>query len=178
MWPRNGRLVFIWIAGVLLLTLFTLVGCVEVQVLDTTPAASTPDAFTSPLSVGKEEHNLAILAVDFDPPLDYQQLIIRRQSVTLLVAVENTGNSAEHNVTVQAQLSTPEDADLLLTQEANVASIAPGEIQVVRFARLGRLPYHQIYHLGVTVVPVYGENVLSDNQKAFDIQIHQDGSDQ
>jgi hypothetical protein len=158
-------------AGVLVLILVTLLGCVDVEVVDTTPAASAPDALASPLPSGDEVHNLAILAVDFDPPLDYQRLIIRRQSVTLLVAIENTGNNAERNVAVAASLSTPEDPDLLLAQDASVASIAPGEIQVVRFERLGKLPYHQIYHLEVVVDPVDGEIALGDNQKAFDIQI-------
>jgi len=116
---------------------------------------------------------LAVLTVEFDPPLDYQQLIFRRQSVTLLVAVENLGNTAERDVTVRAELSSPENPDLLLTQGASVASIAPGEIQVVHFSRLGEIPYHQAYHLEVMVDPVAGESELGDNRKAFDIQIHQ-----
>ena len=171
-WPGNGRLFILRVTGVLLLTLVSLVGCVEVKEVDPTPDAGTPDAFASPLP-GVEYHNLAVLTVDFDPPLDYQQLIVHRQSVTLLVAVENTGSHTERDVTVRAELSTPEDAEFLLTRGASVESIAPGEIQVVRFARLGDIPYHQIYHLEVIVDPVEGEHDLSDNLKAFDIQIHQ-----
>ena len=72
-------------------------------------------------------------------PLDYQQLIIRRRAIDLLVAVENRGTSTERDVTVRARLSTPEDPELLLAQGAIIASIAPGEIQVVRFGQLGRL---------------------------------------
>jgi hypothetical protein len=170
--PRNSRLIVPGMTGVLLMALVTLVGCVEVSEVDTTPAASTPDAFASPLP-GVEHHNLAVLTVDFDPPLDYQQLIVHRQSVTLLVAVENTGSHTQRDVTVRAELSTPEDTELLLTRGASVESIAPGEIQVVRFARLGEIPYHQIYHLEVIVDPVEGERDLSDNLKAFDIQILQ-----
>ncbi len=172
--PRNSKWTVLWIVAMLLTSLVTLAGCAEVEVRDTTPVAGTPDAFTSPILVDKGEHNLAVLAVDFDPPLDYQQLIIRRQAVTLLVAIENTGSRKEQDVTVQAQLSTLEDPDLLLMQEANVASIAPGEVQVVRFERLGRIPYHQTYHLEVAVDPVDGESVLGDNQKAFDIEIHRE----
>lgn len=173
MWPKNGKLMLPWITGILVLILITLAACAEVEVVDTTPAAGTPDPFISPLPVSHETHNLAILAVDFDPPLTYQQLIIRRQSVALLVAVENTGTATEQDVMVRAQLSTPENPDFFLTQGASLASIAPGEIQVVRFARLGEIPYHQSYYLEVIVDPVDGETVLNDNRKAFDIQIHQ-----
>jgi hypothetical protein len=172
-WPKNGKLMLPWITGILVLILVTLAACAEVEVVDKTPTASTPNPFTSPLPVSQEKHNLAILAVDFDPPLTYQQLIIRRQSVALLVAVENTGTETEQDVTVRAQLSTPENSEFLLTQGASVASIAPGEIQIVRFARLGEIPYHQTYSLEVIVDPVDGEADLSENRKAFDIQIHQ-----
>ena len=174
MWPKNGKLMLPWIAGILLLILVTLSACAEVEVVDTTPAAGTQDPFISPPPVSHEKHNLAILAVDFDPPLTYQQLIIRRQSVALLVAVENTGTTTEQDVMVRAQLSTPENSDFLLTQGASLTSIAPGEIQIVRFARLGEIPYHQTYYLEVIVDPVDGEIDLNNNRKAFDIQIHQE----
>jgi hypothetical protein len=174
MWPGNGKWIPWWITGVLMLVLVTLAGCAEVEVVDTTPAASTTNTFTSPLPVGDKEHNLAVLTADLDPPLDYQQLILRRQTVTLLVAVENSGSSTERDVTVRAELSTPEDPNLLITRGASIASIAPGEIQVVRFARLGEIPYHLIYHLEVMVDPVAGERNQGDNRKAFDIQIHRE----
>ena len=173
MWPRNAKLTLPWIAGALLI-LVTLVGCAEVEVVDKPSSASAPDAFTSPLPEAKGKHNLAVLAVDFDPPLNYQQLIVRRQSVELLVAVENTGTVTEKNVTVRAQLTTPKDSDLLLTRGASVASIAPGEIQVVRFGQLGEIPYHQVYRLEVAVDPVDGEFDYGDNKKAFEIHIRRE----
>ena len=174
--PGSGKGVALWVSIGLMLALVTLTGCVRVEVIDTTPVASTPNSPTSPSSGADGEHNLAVLTVDFDPPLDYQQLIIQRQSVALLVTIENTGSNIERNVTVRAQLSTPEDADLFLTQGASIASIAPGAVQTVRFSRFGELPYHQTYHLEVMVDPVDGERGLRDNHKAFDIQIHQDRS--
>jgi hypothetical protein len=114
------------------------------------------------------------MAVDFDPPLSYKQLIIRRQAIALLVVVENTGTETERDVAVRVQLSTPANPEFILTQDASVESIAPGEVQIIRFARLGRIPYHQAYYLEVVVDPVGGEIDLSDNSKAFDIQIHQE----
>jgi uncharacterized lipoprotein YmbA len=171
---REGRWAFYGSVATLALVLLVLTGCAEVQVVDTTPAAIAPEALTSPLPAASGERNLAVLAVDFDPALSYEQLILRRQAVALLVAVENMGSSTERDVTVRAQLSSPADPDLLLTQEATVAAIAPGEIQIVRFAPLGEIPIHQTYHLEVMVDAVDGEKDLSDNRKAFDIQIHQE----
>jgi hypothetical protein len=170
---RHGRSMLPWLVGALALTVLLLTGCVEVQVVDTTPAAEVPDTFTSPLAAGEGERNMAVLAVDFDPPLSYQQLILRRQAVELLVAVENSGGATERNVTVQAQLSSPEDPAFVLAQEASLPTIASGEIQVVRFAPLKEIPYHQIYRLEVWIDPLPGESDLADNQKAFDIQVHQ-----
>jgi len=174
MWLGNRGLKVFWLICALLLVLLAITGCVEVEVRDATPAASASEAFTSPLPGEDKEHNLAILAVDFDPPLDYQQLIILRRSITLLVAVENRGASTERDLAVRAQLSTPEDPDLVFSQGASISSIAPGEIQVVRFAQFGRIPYHQIFRLEVTVDPIDGESDLTDNSKAFDIEIRQD----
>jgi hypothetical protein len=173
MWPKNRKSMLPWITGVLLI-LATLSGCAEVEIVDKTPVASTPEHVASPLSGKGANHNLAVLAVDFDPPLSYKQLIIRRQAIALLVVVENRGAESEQDVVVRAQLSTPENPDFVLTQDASVASIAPGEVQIVRFARLGKIPYHQAYYLEVIADPVDGETDLSDNSKAFDIQIHQE----
>jgi hypothetical protein len=174
MGSRKGRWKLPGGALALVLVLFVLVGCADVQVVDTTPAALVPQTLTSPLPEASGKPNLAVLALDFDPALNYRQLIVRRQSVALLVVIENTGSSTERNVWVRAQLSSPEDPDFLLSREAGVSSIAPGEIQIVRFSRLGEIPFHRSYRLEVMVDPVEGEQDLGDNRKAFDIQIHQE----
>lgn len=171
MWPRNGNPKLPWITGALLI-LVLLAGCADVEVVDKTPAASSPEQLTEPLPVDDGKHNLAVMAVDFDPPLSYEQLIVRREAIALLVVVENTGTETEQDVVVQARLTTPADPEFVLTQDASVASIAPGEVQIVRFDGLADIPYHQAYFLEVVVVPVNGEIDLGDNSKAFDIQIH------
>ena len=171
MWPRNSKSKLPWITGALLI-LVLLAGCAEVEVVDKTPAASSPEQLTEPLPVDDGKHNLAVMAVDFDPPLSYKQLMVRREAVALLVVVENTGTETEQDVVVQARLSAPADPEFVLTQDASVASIAPGEVQIVRFDGLDKIPYHPAYYLEVVVVPVEGEIELSDNSKAFDIQIH------
>jgi hypothetical protein len=174
MWSKNGKWMLPSMLGALVLALVSLSACAEIQVVDTVPSVDVSDTSTPPISPADGERNLAVLAVDFDPPLSYEQLIARRQTVALLVAIENTGTRTERNVLVRVQLSTEEDSSLLLTQGASVASIAPGEIQIVRFARLGEIPYHQSYRLEVAVDAVEWESDTSDNKKAFDIHIYQD----
>jgi len=172
--PRHSKLMLPWIAGTLVLILFGLAGCAEVQVVDTTPAAASPQPFVSPLAIDPSRHDVAILGLDFDPPLDYQQLILRPQSIALLVAIENAGTVTERDLTIEARLTTPEDKELILTRQATVSSIAPGEIQVVRFDRLNKIPYHTTFFLEVSIVAVDDESDTSNNQKAFEIQIHRE----
>lgn len=172
--PRHGKLMLPWIAGTLVLILVGLSGCAEVQVVDTTPAAGSPDTLVSPLAVDPGRHDLAVLGLDFDPPLDYQQLILRQQSIALLVVIENAGTATERDLAIKARLTTPEDEDLVLTRQATVSSIAPGEIQIVRFERLAKIPYHTVFQLDVSIVPVDGESDTSNNHKAFEIQIQHD----
>jgi hypothetical protein len=174
MWPGNGKGVLPAIVVFLSLCVLALAGCAEVDIVDKEPSASTPDTLADPTTLGDGTHNLAVLAVDFDPPLTYQQLMLRPQSVELLVVIENTGKVTEHDVTVRAQLSTPLNPDYALTQGASVAKIAPGEIQIVRFARLSEIPFHETYNLEILVESVEGETNLTDNTKAFELQIRQE----
>lgn len=170
--PRCSRSICPWMAVPLVLILALLAGCAEVEVVDTTPAADSPEPFVSPLTADHNRHDLAILGLDFDPPLDHQQLILRKQSVALLVAIENAGTTTERDLVIEAQLTTPEDEDLLLTRQATVTCIAPGEIQLVQFEPLDRIPYHVTFFLEVSIVPVDGESDTANNRKAFEIQIH------
>ena len=168
--PSNCRFARLGVAGALLLILVLLAGCAEVQVVEPAPS-DTPDLFVSPLSAAEGDHDLAVMAAVLDPPLQYQQLILRRQSVTLLVAVENRGSSTERNAAVHATLTSPRDPKLNLSQEATIASIAPGEIQIVRFARLQEIPYYNAYRLEVSVDAVAGELDIADNGKIYDVRI-------
>jgi hypothetical protein len=174
MTARKGRSALPWIIAVLTLTLLTLGACAEVSVVDITPDASTHDLFADAPASEEGRHDLAVLAVDFDPPLDYQQLILRQRSVALLVVIENSGTVTERDVVVRARLSAPTEDDLLLTQDLHVESIAPGEIQIVRFEGLGKIPYYDAYQLEVAVDPAGGESDLGNNRKAFDIEIRRE----
>ncbi len=163
-----------WIVAVLVLILVGLGGCAEVTVVDTTPPADSAETLASPIAADPSRHDLAILGLDFDPPLDYQQLILRKQSIALLVVIENAGTATERDLVVEAQLTTPEDKDLMLTRQATVTSIAPGEIQIVQFDPLTKIPYHTTFYLEVSIVPAEGESDTTNNQKAFEILIQRD----
>ena len=172
--PWHSKLRRLWIAATLVLLLVVLGGCAEIEVVDSTPDVSSGEPPTRLLPLDSGTHDLAILGLDFDPPLDYQQLILNTQSIALLVVIENAGTATERELVVEAQLTTPEDEDLLLTRQAAVISIAPGEIQIVQFDPLTKIPYHAAFYLEVSIVPVEGESDTTNNHKAFEIQIQRD----
>ncbi len=162
------------IAVFMILVLATIAqsGCIKIQVVDRTPAA--PASHTDSEKSKVEEHGMAVLAVDFDPPLEYDKIMERRkrgEGITLLVAVENTGIRAEQNITVQVQLSK-EDEKPFLEKQGVIDAIAPGEIKLFHFKDTD-IPFSYEYHLSVHVLPVPGETRLLDNQKNYDLLITQ-----
>jgi hypothetical protein len=142
----------------------SLTGCIQIEVVDHQEEdnAETPTP---------DEHDLAILAVDFEPQLDYEQIVNNPDGITLLIAVENTGMSTETDVLIEAQLCCDEARTIIAERSAEIASIAPGETQVVRFAQIPRPPYRQAYQLSVQAVAVPGETNLANNSRIYDINI-------
>lgn len=119
-------------------------------------------------------YDLAIIDVDFDPSLDYSQ-IVSDGGVTLLIAVENQGLASESNVEVTARLLETvagEQPRELLNETAVIRSLAPREVRVVRFNQVTDLPLRERYELSVELVPVQGERDLRDNARIFDILVH------
>jgi hypothetical protein len=146
-------------------------GCIQIQVIDRTP--STVEGVPSTQNDQLEEHNLAVLAVDFDPPLEYQEIISRKrrgEGITLLVAVENTGATSEHDVSVEVDLSKDDGQTLFLHKSALIDAIAPGEITLVRFKDT-EIPFSYEYQLRVRVEAVEGELYLVDNEKSYDLLV-------
>ena len=120
-------------------------------------------------TVAPDERGIAVMGIDFDPPLDAEQLLASG-GVTLLVAVENQGRGAEPSVRVTARLFDPEGAETDLANETvTVKSLDPGELRVVRFNQVTELPIRERYKLLIEVTPVSGERELSDNVKTYDI---------
>lgn len=157
---------------ILLLALIVLPGCTSaVEVLQ--PAVATPQAVAT---VVPRAHELAVLAVDFDPPLNYTR-IMSSGGVTLLVAVENRGLSEEKEVSVSARLLAPNDQSgprELASETVCVKSLAAGEVRVVRFNQVSQLPQHDSYQLVVQIEPVAGEADAADNVRSYDIVVRTD----
>lgn len=144
-------------------------GCVSIQVVDRTPS----EVELTPAREQDEEHDLAVLAVDFDPPLIYEEIMARKEAgegITLLVAVENRGTRTEKGVIVEVELSKDRGKSLFLHQEAKLDSIAPGEIKLVHFKDT-EIPFSYEYVLRTAVRPVMGETHLVDNEKTYDLVI-------
>jgi hypothetical protein len=153
---------------VLLVATLTLIGCQpSIEVLQ--PASPLP-----PPTVAPDERALAIMGVDFDPPLEAGK-ILNRGGVTLLVALENRGRQTEQVARVTARLYDPDSplgADLA-NETITVRSLAPGELRIVRFTQVNDLPVRSHYKLAIEVSPVPGERELDDNVHIYDILVHQ-----
>lgn len=118
-------------------------------------------------------HSVSLIGVDFDPPLDYNQ-IISNGGVTLLVAIENLGLSTEPTVHITARLLDPADSAgqvELLNETVTTKSLAPGEVRVVRFTQVSELPLRERYSLAIEVSTASGELGLEDSTRIFDIVV-------
>lgn len=155
---------------ILILISATLLGCQSSIEVVTPAVAPTILAVTAV----PQAHAVAIIGVDFDPELDYDQ-IISNGGVTLLVAVENQGQVTETGVELKARLlDTANEGSSrdLLNETVLVDSLAPREVRIVRFNQVSDLPVRERYKLVAELTPVQGERELSDNTRSFDILVH------
>ena len=141
------------VAGLILIVISaTLLGCqssIEVVTPAVTPVFPVVTAVP-------QAHAVAIIGVDFDPALDYSQ-ILSNGGVTLLVAVENQGLATETNVELKARLlDTADEAGPreLLNDTVLIRSLAPREVRVVRFNQVTDLPVRERYKLVAELSPV------------------------
>ena len=126
------------------------------------------------VTVAPDERGVAIRGVDFDPPLDAEQ-IMSNGGVTLLVAIENQGQVPEPVVRVSARLFDTQDASPsgeLINETVTVRSLAKDEVRVLRFTQVTALPVRPHYKLVVEVIPVAGEHERNDNVSTYDIIVH------
>lgn len=152
---------------VLLVVLLTLIGCTpSIEVVQPTSPLSRP-------TVAPDERGLAIMGVDFDPPLEAGQ-ILTNGGITLLVALENRGRQMEPAAQVTARLYDPESVPGgdLVSETITIRSLAPGELRVVRFTQVNDLPVRSRYKLAIEVSPVTDEPERDDNVRVYDIIVH------
>ena len=169
---QRGEMRCIWFVTVIMtLASLSLAGCAGVEIVDRAPVS--PDTLSlSKVRTPVDEHDLAVLAIDFDPSLGYEQIMVQGEQATLLVAVENIGLQTEADVKVKARLSNYEDDTLILEKTCQIDMIAPGQIKIARFKDISRIPYRPAYRLKVWVVSVPGEVGMANNQKSYDLFIN------
>ena len=169
---QRGKTRCIWlITVIMMLTSLSLAGCAGVEIVDRAPASlDTPSL--SKVRTPVDEHDLAVLAIDFDPSLEYKQIIVRGEQATLLVAVENIGLQTESDVKVKARLSAYDDDTPILEKTCRIDTIAPGQIKIARFKDISRVPYRPVYRLQVWVLPAPGEVGMANNQRSYDLFVN------
>ena len=169
---HRGEMRCIWfVMVIMMLTSLSLAGCAGVEIVDRAPVS------LDTLSLSKartlvDEHDLAVLAIDFDPSLEYEQIVVKGEQATLLVAVENIGLQTEVDVKLKARLSAYEDDTPILEKTCHIDTIAPGQIKIARFKDISRIPYRQAYRLKVWVLPVLGEIGVANNERSYDLYIN------
>ncbi len=112
--------------------------------------------------------DLAIVGVDFDPPLDYVDSI-RRNGIMLLVAVENRGDVPMSGVRIHATLRYGRDEQEVLKRSGILPTLVPHRIVVYRFPRMRRIPVRQSYTLHIRLLSPGGTRVLSEREYIIDV---------
>lgn len=152
---------------VLVLVLFALLGGAcshKLEIVPSAPALLAPVATVMP-----QQHDLTIIAVDFDPALDPAQ-IRDRGGITLLVALENRGMYRESDIRLTAQLLDPGDHMRELSRESVwLSHLDADTLHMVRFGQVSEVPLRNRYRLVVSVAPVTGESMTADNARSYDI---------
>ncbi len=144
----------------------------SIEVLQPETSLPMPIATVAPAA-----RSIAIIGVDFDPPLDHAQIVLGG-GLTLLVAIENRGLMAEPEVEVTARLLDPVEADepsILLHETISARDLAPGELRVLRFTEVRALPVRTCYELVVQLGQVEGDADLADNIRSYDILVRDNG---
>jgi hypothetical protein len=167
--PRLVNRVALALLLALLLASPLVAGCVQVQVTDEDRVTVTPTPYGE-LTSPREIRDLAILGIEFNPPLKFEE-VIAAGKVTLLVAVENRGLTVENDVTVEARLVGAAETDVLVHRSDRIDALAPGEVKLVRFDNMALVPYRPAYVLTVAVSAAPGEVRLADNQRSYRLQV-------
>ena len=169
---HRGEMRCSWfVAVIMMLASLSLAGCAGVEIVDRAPVSLNALSL-SKVRIPVDEHDLAVLAIDFDPSLEYEQIVVKGEQATLLVAVENIGLQTEADVRVKARLSAYDDDTPILEKTCCIDAIAPGQIKIARFKDISRIPYRRAYRLKVWVLPVLGELGTANNQRSYDLYIN------
>lgn len=145
-------------------------GCTSVKVVPVTNGVAPGTAAGVAEQAGGPRHDLAVISLDFDPPLRVLQVERVASDLSLLVAIDNKGTFTERKVAVVAELRSQGD-ELLARQQKEVESIAPGQATVVKLSGFGKLPARPGYVVSVRVEAVAGEANLDNNATTLPLQL-------
>ncbi len=84
------------------------------------------------------QYDVAISAVDFDPPLKPELLLSPNRPVKLVAAVENKGAMQLSKLVVEASVDSQE-GEFSLQDRVSLEKLAPGETRVVQFNKVSTL---------------------------------------
>ncbi len=162
----------------LLLAFWLLAGCAGGIEIRPAGAQDGPP----PATLVQCDQALAVLGVDYDPPLAGTSWVAGTlgEGVTLLVAVANQGRVTAEDVQVVVALldpGAPPDAPELATEMQVIKVLPPGQVAQLRFAAISSLPERAQYVLRVEARPLPGETEVTDNVRSYDIRLQVDPQD-
>lgn len=148
------------------MALLALAGCtIDVR-------ASTPSPTVVIPSPGAGEwHDLALVSLSFEPPLQTISSIDAARQVKLVAVVDNRGTRPELDVLVTAVLRTADSGEIKAVQTSTIERLAPGEARVVRFGNLDGLPHASQYLVTVRIAQVPGESAIENNEGSLYVTI-------
>ncbi|MHB1131207.1 MAG: hypothetical protein ACYC4L_02345 [Chloroflexota bacterium] len=159
-----------WIGplGPLMVVVLLLAGCSGAVVLPNSNGA--PVAAAAAVTDGPR-HDLAVISLDFDPPLRVLEIGEAKPNITLLAAIDNSGTFTEKQITVVATLRSSPDDELLVQRQQVVANLAPGQASIVSFGTLPGIPARDSYALTIAVEAAPGEDNTQNNTKTLPLQL-------
>ncbi len=143
------------VAVVLLLALALMVAGCEL-IVEEPQAAGTDDIQRNAMSTAVADlpdYDVAVSAIDFDPPLKRETLLSSQKGVKLLAAVENKGTMPLNQLMVEARV-TSQKGDFSVNDRVPIDKLSPGETKVVEFSGVAPvevLPKSPSYRVMVTV---------------------------
>jgi hypothetical protein len=147
------------------------VGCTQLSVQRLDGPASTPGPNPSTArSTAIEVQNLAITAVDFDPPLN-SNLAKLLDHISLLAVIENRGTQPARNISVHAQLFGIDSVVPLLETSTVIEHLVPGESRVVQFDQLPSIPVKTAYRLTISAHAVDGSALPNSSTRTYRIEL-------
>lgn len=165
---EKHRLSVALLLSLLLTTVLT--GCTQIQVENR--SLDVQNALALEASPRRHDHNISVLAIDFEPSLESLSSFADTDDLSLLVAVENVGLATERQVMVRVELRLDSrEITPTLTKVATVDELAPGETKIVQLNGLSGIPIRTEYWLKVRAYAVPGEQDTADNQRIYRIQI-------